>query len=115
MKKLVSIISILVLFTAISLLSSCNKMSISTGTLIVHITNLKYDSEVRVFPYAVTDNSDPIAIKQINKGQSRTVTFKLDAGNYLVDCTGADVIGGDGSAAIQIQAGQEHNLYFSGE
>ena len=115
MKKLLSIVSIMLILTAIFPLSSCNKMSIHTGTLIVHITNLKYDSEVRVFPYDMTDHSDPIAIQQVSKGQSRTATFTLDYGNYCVDCTGADVIGGGGSATIQIHAGQEHHLYFSGE
>ena len=54
---------------------------------------------------------------EVCKCPSKSLTFTLNVGNYIVDCTGASVVGGNGenSTAIQIHEGEETNLYFSGK
>ena len=119
MKRLAFLISIMAMFAAMFMLSSCekNKLPEGTGSLAVHVGSPKYDCEVRVYPYVADDLPQPIASKAIKAGSSQTVTFTLNAGDYIVDCTGASVIGGNGgsSTTVQIHEGVETTLYFSGK
>ena len=41
----------------------------------------------------------------------------FNVGDYIVDCTGASVVGGNGgsSTTVQIHEGVETTLYFSGK
>lgn len=119
MKRLAFLISIMAMFAAMFMLSSCekNKLPKGTGTLSVHVSSPKYDCEVRVYPYVADDLSQPIASKSIKAGTSQTVTFTLNVGDYIVDCTGASVVGGNGSSSttVQVHEGVETTLYFSGK
>lgn len=88
----------------ISSITSCEKITDGTGTLIVHIPNLEYDTEIRVYPYGFSDYSLPIASQKVSKGTSRTVTFTLNTGDYVVEVTDTQT--------VQIQEGQKSHLYF---
>ena len=103
MKRFALIMAIIVPFILGSL-SSCDKMTDGTGTLIVHISSLDYDTDVRVFPYGFSDYSMPIASQKVTKGKNRSVTFTLNAGDYVVDATGTQT--------VQIQEGLESHVYF---
>ena len=111
------LISIMAILAAMFMLSSCEKTDLpeGTGTLIVNIYDTKYDSEVKVFPYGMSDQSVPIAEQAYKAGSSRTITFTLNVGDYIVECGSASLVGGNGSAAVQIQAGKEVILNFSGK
>ena len=61
-------------------------------------------TEVRVYPYGITTFNLPIASQDVLKGPNRSVTFTLNAGDYIVDATG--------TKSVQIQAGEESHLYF---
>ena len=119
MKRFAFLISIMAIFTAMFMLSSCekNKLPAGIGSLVVHVSSPQYDCEVRVYPYVADDLPQPIASQSIRAGVSKSLTFTLNVGNYIVDCTGASVVGGNGenSTAIQIHEGEETNLYFSGK
>ena len=119
MKRFAFLISIMAMFAAMFMLSSCekNKLPEGTGSLAVHVGSPKYDCEVRVYPYVADDLPQPIASKAIKAGSSQTVTFTLNAGDYIVDCTGASVVGGNGasSTTVRIHEGVETTLYFSGK
>lgn len=119
MKRIAFLISIMATFAAMFMLTSCekNKLPEGTGSLTVQVSSPKYDCEVRVYPYVADDLPQPIASQAIKAGVSRTVTFTLNVGNYIVDCTGASVVGGNGasSTTVQIHEGIETNLYFSGK
>ena len=56
MKRFALLLAIVLPFMAASL-TSCEKATPTTGTLTVHISNLKYDIEVEVFPYGFSDYS----------------------------------------------------------
>ena len=108
----------LAVFAAVLMLTGCekNELPAGTGTLIVEISSPKYDSEIEVFPYGMSDYSDPIASQAFKKGSSRTVEFVLNAGNYVVECGGAvQTSDGSASAMVQIQVGQTHTLKFIGK
>ena len=119
MKRFAFLISIMAMFAAMFMLSSCekNKLPEGTGSLAVYVSSPKYDCEVRVFPYVADDLPRPIASKAIKAGSSQSVTFTLNVGDYIVDCTGASVVGGNGasSTTVQIHEGVETTLYFSGK
>ena len=104
MKRLALVLAIIVPFM-VSSLTSCEKITDGTGILTVHITNLKYDTDVRVYPYGFSDYSQPIASEKVTKGGNRSLTFTLNAGNYVVDATSTQT--------VQIQEGQESHLYFN--
>lgn len=114
MKKIISVIAIIAISAAMLAVSSCNKLPEGTGVLIVNISNLQYDTDVEVYPYVLDDLPAPIASQPVKKGTTRTVTFTLNVGNYIVDCGAAAPLGG-GTATVQIQEGQESNLYFYGK
>lgn len=103
MKRLVLILAIIAPFI-ISSLTSCEKNTNGTGTLVVHITELKYDTDVRVYPYGFSDYSLPIASKKVDKGKNKSVSFILNVGDYVVDATSTQT--------VQIQEGDETHLYF---
>lgn len=111
------LISIMAIFAAILMLSSCEKTEIpeGTGKLIVNIYDTKYDSEVKVYPYGMSNQRIPIAKQAYKAGASRTITFTLNLGDYSVECGSASLVGGNGSAAVQIQDGLEVTLNFSGK
>ena len=119
MKRFAFLISMMAIFAAIFMLSSCekNKLPEGTGSLAVHVSSPKYDCEVRVYPYVADDLPLPIASQSIKAGTSQTVTFTLNVGDYIVNCTGASVVGGNGasSTTVQIHEGVETTLYFSGK
>ena len=119
MKRFAFFISIMAMFAAMFMLSSCekNKLPEGTGSLAVHVSSPKYDCEVRVYPYVADDLPQPIASQSIKAGTSQTVTFTLNVGDYIVNCTGASVVGGNGgsSTTVQIHEGVETTLYFSGK
>lgn len=104
MKRLAFLLAFMVPFLMGSL-TSCDKITDGTGTLTVHISNLEYDTDVRVYPYGFSDYSQPIASEKVTKGGNRSVTFTLNAGNYVVDATSTQT--------VQIQEGQESHLYFN--
>lgn len=104
MKRLALLLAIMVPFL-MGALTSCEKITDGTGTLTLHLSNLKYDTDVRVYPYGFSDYSLPIASKKVSKGVNRTVTFTLNAGDYVVDATSTQT--------VQIQEGQESHLYFN--
>ena len=106
MKRFAILLAIILPFMAVSL-TSCEKATPTTGTLTVHMSNLKYDIEVRVFPYGFSDYSLPIASQKVNKGSKRSVTFTLNAGDYVVDA--------NGTQTVQIHEGQDSHLYFNYE
>mgnify|MGYP003440279671 FL=1 len=103
MKRLALILAVIAPFLLGSL-TGCEKIPDGTGTLVVHITYLEYDTEVRVYPYGITTFNLPIASQDVLKGPNRSVTFTLNAGDYIVDATGTQ--------SVQIQAGKESHLYF---
>lgn len=103
MKRLAIILAIIAPFL-ISSITSCEKITDGTGTLIVHISNLEYDTEIRVYPYGFSDYSLPIASQKVSKGTGRTVTFTLNTGDYVVEVTDTQT--------VQIQEGQKSHLYF---
>ena len=53
------------------------------------------------------DYSLPIASQKVNKGSKRSVTFTLNAGDYVVEA--------NGTQTVQIHEGQESHLYFNYE
>ena len=105
MKRCAFLISIMAMFAAMFMLSSCekNKLPEGTGSLAVHVSSPKYDCEVRVYPYVADDLPLPIASQSIKAGTSQTVTFTLNVGDYIVDCTGASVVGGNGGSSTTVQ------------
>lgn len=103
MKRLALVLAIIVPFM-VSSLTSCEKITDGTGILTVHISSLDYDTDVRVFPYGFSDYSMPIASQKVTKGKNRSVTFTLNAGDYVVDATGTQT--------VQIQEGLESHVYF---
>ncbi|MBQ7811987.1 MAG: hypothetical protein IJZ70_03710 [Bacteroidales bacterium] len=104
MKRLAFLLAFMVPFFMGSL-TGCDKITDGTGTLTVHISNLEYDTDVRVYPYGFSDYSQPIASEKVTKGGNRSVTFTLNAGNYVVYVTNTQT--------VQIQEGQESHLYFN--
>lgn len=104
MKRLVLILAIIAPFL-VSSLTSCEKITDGTGTLVVHITELKYAIDVKVYPYGFTDYSLPIASQKITEGKNNSVAFTLNAGDYVVDATS--------TRTVQIQEGKEIHLYFN--
>lgn len=104
MKRLALVLTIMVA-SLMGSLTSCEKITDGTGTLTVHISNLEYDTDVRVYPYGFSDYSHPIASEKVTKGGSRSLTFTLNAGNYVVDATSTQT--------VQIQEGRESHLYFN--
>ena len=70
MKRFAFLISIMAMFAAMFMLSSCekNKLPEGTGSLAVHVGSPKYDCEVRVYPYVADDLPQPIASKAIKAG-----------------------------------------------
>ena len=87
MKRFAFLISIMAIFAAMFMLSSCekNKLPEGTGSLAVHVSSPKYDCEVRVYPYVADDLPRPIASQAIKAGTSQIVTFTLNVGDYIVD------------------------------
>lgn len=104
MKRLALFLAIMAPFLMGSL-CSCEKITDGTGTLTVHISNLKYDTDVRVYPYGFSDYSQYIASEKVTKGGNRSVTLTLNVGNYVVNATNTQT--------VQIQEGQESHLYFN--
>lgn len=116
MKRSTFMIALMALFAALFMLTSCekNELPAGTGTLVVEVSSPKYDSEVEIFPYGMSDQAYPIAGESFKKGASKTFTFVLNAGDYVVECGGAVSIDGRSSVTVQIQVGQEHKVKFVG-
>lgn len=104
MKRAAFILAIIVPFLLCSL-TGCEKGIDGTGTLIVHISNLEYDTDVRVYPYGFTDHSLPIVSKNVKKGKNRSASFILNTGDYVIEA--------NGTKTVQIQEGQESHVYFN--
>lgn len=103
MKRLALILAVIAPFLLGSL-TGCEKIPEGTGTLVVHISELKYNSEVRVYPYGFSEFSLPVASQDVSQGKNRSATFTLNAGDYIVQVKGTQ--------SVQIQAGKESHLYF---
>ena len=96
--------TVLMVLTLCSLLcyAGCSKMEL-TGTLKVTVYEPTADHTILVYPWGEGGKS----IKQgvIEKGGDRSITFKLNMGNYTVDCDGY-------TKSVQVRPGEEVELIF---
>jgi hypothetical protein len=105
MKKIVFLaVSVLVALTAFC---GCEKLADGCGTLTVTLRNAKSDVVVSVYPYT-TDlkPTSPIEESTVRAGVG-TVSFELNAGDYLI-YAGSDVA----RQGAQVRAGQNTEVVF---
>lgn len=105
MKRIISIFAALLMVVfAVSYFTGCSKEEIlDRGTLSVRAFNPDGDIAVKVYPYVADyDRLPPVASSVLNQ-KSSTVSFDLNAGNYIITCKGSSVGRID---CVQIQAGE---------
>ena len=98
---------ILIILTAVAAMlavNSCEKQGNGTGTLVVEVSDLKYNTDVRIYPYGTIGYSSPLFKETAYAERHQTFTFTLNVGNYMVVCNGEQV--------VQIQEGKEVTIQF---
>lgn len=85
-------------------LGGCSKQGADKGTLNVKAWSPEGNVIVSVYPYVEGYNKLSPVTSSILTSSNKTVSFELNAGNYIVAGSRAGAIG------VQIQAGEEVNL-----
>lgn len=103
MKKLIiRVVIISLAFCTLFYVTGCSKVEL-TGTLVVTVYEPTEDHTISVYPWG--EGGKSVGQGVIEKGGDRSISFKLNMGNYNVDCDGY-------YKSVQVRPGEEVTLIF---